>query len=63
MEAKKFELTVPRRAQVLLKDQPAGVLEETAGGGTRLTYHPDWQAPIACCFPVARREHEWPACL
>jgi serine/threonine-protein kinase HipA len=54
---------VPRRAQVLLKDEPVGVLEETAAGGTRFTYHPDWQAPIACCFPVTRREHEWPAGL
>jgi serine/threonine-protein kinase HipA len=50
---------VPRRAQILFKDQPAGVLEETAGGGTRFTYSPEWREPIACCFPVARREHEW----
>jgi serine/threonine-protein kinase HipA len=53
----------PRKAQVLFKDQVAGTLEETAGGGTRFTYNPDWQQPIACCFPAARREHEWAAGL
>ena len=54
---------MPRRAQVLFKEQPAGVLEETAWGGTRFTYQQDWQAQIACCFPPARREHEWAAGL
>lgn len=48
-----------RRADILFKDRIAGSLEETAGGGTRFSYLPDWQEPIACCFPVARREHEW----
>jgi serine/threonine-protein kinase HipA len=52
-----------RTAKILLKDRPAGTLEETAGGGTRFAYGPDWQEPIACCFPVARREHEWAAGL
>jgi serine/threonine-protein kinase HipA len=54
---------VARVAQVLFKDQPAGTLEERPGGGTRFTYGPDWQQAIACCFPVARREHDWPAGL
>lgn len=44
---------------MLFKDQPAGILAETAGGGTRFTYPPDWQQPIACCFPITQREHEW----
>lgn len=48
-----------RRAEILYKDRVAGSLEETANGGTRFSYMPDWQEPIACCFPVARREHEW----
>jgi serine/threonine-protein kinase HipA len=48
-----------RKAEVLFKDQPAGTFEETASGGTRFTYAPNWQAPIACVLPVLRREHEW----
>ena len=48
-----------RAADVLFKDKVAGTLEETAGGGTRFTYHAGWRTPIACCFPVERREHEW----
>jgi serine/threonine-protein kinase HipA len=52
-----------RVAQVLFKDQPAGILEERPGGGTRFTYDRDWQRAIACCFPVARREHNWPTGL
>lgn len=48
-----------RRAQVLYKNQIAGVLEETAGGGTRFTYDEAWHEQIACCFPIVRREHEW----
>jgi serine/threonine-protein kinase HipA len=48
-----------RTAEVLFKDRLAGSLEETAGGGTRFIYGPNWQQPIACCLPVARREHEW----
>lgn len=48
-----------RRAEILFKDRIAGSLEETASGGTRFTYANDWREPIGCCFPVARREHEW----
>jgi serine/threonine-protein kinase HipA len=48
-----------RKAEVTFKDQLAGTLEETAGGGTRFTYAPDWQTQIACSFPASRREHEW----
>ena len=48
-----------RSAEVLFKDAVAGSLEETANGGTRFTYSANWRTPIACCFPVERREHEW----
>jgi serine/threonine-protein kinase HipA len=48
-----------RKAGVYFKDQPAGTLEETADGGTRFTYAPDWQVPIACALPPLQREHEW----
>lgn len=48
-----------RAARVLFKDAPAGLLEETAGGGTRFTYDADWKQPIGCALPVDRREHEW----
>lgn len=48
-----------RTAEILFKDTPAGTLAETAGGGSRFTYAPDWSEDIACCFPAARREHEW----
>jgi serine/threonine-protein kinase HipA len=48
-----------RKAQVLFKDQPAGTLEETAGGGTRFIYDAAWNTPIACSFPILQREHEW----
>jgi serine/threonine-protein kinase HipA len=54
---------VTRTAQILFKDQPAGTIEERLGGGTRFSYAPDWQQAIACCFPVARREHDWPTGL
>lgn len=50
---------VPREANILFKDQAAGKLAETAGGGTRFTYAPEWEEDIACCFPATRREHEW----
>jgi serine/threonine-protein kinase HipA len=57
---KKLELTMTlRKAGVLFKDQPAGTLEETASGGTRFTYAPNWQVPIACTLPPLQREHEW----
>jgi len=52
-----------RAAEVLFKDAVAGSLEETANGGTRFVYSPNWQTPIACCFPAERREHEWAAGL
>jgi serine/threonine-protein kinase HipA len=26
----------------------------------RFAYNPAWSAPIACCFPVDRREYDWP---
>ena len=48
-----------RTAQVLFKDQPAGTLQETTGGGTRFTYGPKWQTQIACSLPILQREHEW----
>jgi len=49
-----------REAEVLFKDSVAGTLVETASGGTRFAYAPDWKQSIACCLPVQRREHEWP---
>jgi serine/threonine-protein kinase HipA len=48
-----------RTANVFFKDRPAGVLSETASGGTRFTYNSDWNEDIACCLPTTRREHEW----
>ncbi|WP_315730222.1 type II toxin-antitoxin system HipA family toxin [Bradyrhizobium sp. SZCCHNRI2010] len=48
-----------RKAEILFKDKPAGTFEETANGGTRFIYAPNWQTPIACTFPVLKREHEW----
>ena len=52
-----------RTAEIHFKDQRAGLLKETARGGTRFAYDPAWQRPIACCFPIDRREHEWAAGL
>jgi serine/threonine-protein kinase HipA len=49
-----------RSAEILFKDQLAGLLEETASGGTRFTYKKGFQTEIACSLPIARREHEWP---
>lgn len=49
-----------RAAEILFKDTPAGTLTETVSGGTRFVYAPDRATPIACCLPVAQREHEWP---
>jgi serine/threonine-protein kinase HipA len=49
-----------REAKILYKDRAAGKLEETASGGSRFTYSDDWEENIACCFPITRREHEWP---
>jgi serine/threonine-protein kinase HipA len=43
----------------LFKDKFAGFLHETAGGGTRFAYDPNWTVDIACCLPANRKEHEW----
>lgn len=48
-----------RIAKISFKDEIAGRLEERVGGGTRFVYHEAWRESIACCLPVARREHEW----
>jgi serine/threonine-protein kinase HipA len=48
-----------RTADIFYKDLLAGALTETAGGGSRFTYGPDWSQDIACCFPATRREYEW----
>ena len=48
-----------RTAEILFKDQVAGTLEETAGGGTRFIYAPKWQTQIACTLSILQREHEW----
>ncbi len=48
-----------RRAEILSKDQVAGTLEETAGGGTRFIYAPKWWTQIACSLSILQREHEW----
>jgi serine/threonine-protein kinase HipA len=53
------EAVTLRKAKILFKDQAAGTLEETPSGGTRFTYGPGWNTPIACAFPVIKREHEW----
>lgn len=52
-----------RTAEIHFKDQRAGLLQETARGGTRFVYDPAWQTPVACCFPEDRREHDWAAGL
>jgi serine/threonine-protein kinase HipA len=48
-----------RKAEILFKDKPVGTFEETANGGTRFIYVPNWQTAIACALPVLQREHEW----
>jgi serine/threonine-protein kinase HipA len=48
-----------RTAEVFFKDQRAGTFEETRSGGTRFVYASSWRQPIACCFPIWQREHEW----
>lgn len=50
---------VLRKGEVLFKDKPVGTLEETANGGSRFAYSAEWKEPIACCFPISRREHDW----
>ncbi len=52
-----------RSADILFKDKKTGTLAETATGGTRFTYDPEWTEDIACCFPAMRREYEWPVGL
>lgn len=52
-----------REARILFKRQSAGLLTETAGGGTRFVYDPGWNEPIACALPILRREHPWPTGL
>ena len=54
---------IERQAHILFKGQHAGILRETAGGGSLFSYLPDWRAPIACCLPVTQREHPWPVGL
>lgn len=49
-----------RTANVLFKDKLAGAIEESASGGTRFIYGVAWREAIACCFPLSRREYEWP---
>ncbi len=48
-----------RTALVFFKCRQAGLLTETAGGGTRFTYQPNWTGDIACALPSLRREHDW----
>jgi serine/threonine-protein kinase HipA len=48
-----------RSIDILFKDKFAGTLIETASGGTCFTYDQAWTNSIACCLPIARREHEW----
>ncbi|WP_462119732.1 HipA N-terminal domain-containing protein [Methylorubrum extorquens] len=48
-----------RAATVLFKDQPAGSLVETPGGGTRFSYAEGWTTPIACQLSPQEREHTW----
>jgi serine/threonine-protein kinase HipA len=48
-----------RKTEIFFKDCLAGSLEETATGGSRFSYASEWKEPIACCFPIIRREHEW----
>lgn len=49
-----------RSAEVLFKDAVAGTLTEDGTGKTRFVYSPEWKEDIACCFPITRREYEWP---
>lgn len=37
----------------------SGARGRKPAGSTRFTYDPGWSGDIACCFPAARREHEW----
>lgn len=48
-----------RAADILFKGRLAGMLIETASGGTCFTYDKAWTESIACCFPITRREYEY----
>jgi serine/threonine-protein kinase HipA len=48
-----------RLAEIWFKDRHAGILTETATGGTRFSYNPTWTEEIACSLPIIQREHEW----
>ncbi|MBP7338299.1 HipA domain-containing protein [Niveispirillum sp.] len=52
-----------RTAQVLFKGQRAGLLRETAAGGSQFVYDPGWTQDIGCCLPVSSGAHPWPAGL
>lgn len=52
-----------RQAQVLFKGVRAGLLLETAAGGSQFVYDPDWTQDIGCCLPVSSGAHSWPAGL
>lgn len=52
-----------RAAQVLFKGQRAGLLRETAAGGSQFVYDPSWTLDIGCCLPVSSGAHPWPAGL
>lgn len=52
-----------RRAEVLFKGQRAGLLWETAAGGSRFAYDPGWTQDIGCGLPVSTGEHGWPVGL
>lgn len=54
---------IERQANILFKGHLAGLLRETADGGSLFRYLPEWRDQIACCLPVAQREHRWPAGL
>lgn len=56
--AKLWVIVAVRVAKISFKTKIAGDLEETAGG-SRFVYREGWRETIACCLPVARREHEW----
>lgn len=49
-----------RTAEVLFKGQRAGLLSETAAGGSRFVYDSDWTQDIGCGLPVSAGEHGWP---
>ncbi|MFV3130466.1 type II toxin-antitoxin system HipA family toxin [Niveispirillum sp. KHB5.9] len=48
-----------RTAQVLFRGQRAGLLSETAAGGSRFVYDTGWTQDIGCGLPVSAGEHGW----